>query len=79
MIDAIPIVTAFDQKSICFSVDIFSEGKEVGKASVILGKIGKDEPKVRFYQAYDIYINMSNEIYSKATESCIYASKVIWG
>lgn len=93
MIGAMPIVTAFNQKRMCFSVDIYEtingeEGK-IGKASVILGKTD-DEPEIKFYQVQTTHTYLSSDLsgscfmkddktYIAVAEACIYASMAIWG
>lgn len=95
MIGGMPIVTAFDQKRMCFSVDIYENNdnieNKIGKASVILGRNEGDEPEVKFYQVQTIYRYLSgdlakpgfsmesDETYFQVTSACKYASKAIWG
>lgn len=94
MIGSMPVVTAFDQKRMCFSVDIYEtnsawEEVKIGKASVILGKTEGDEPEVKFYQDQTEHTYLtdlaescsmrSDETYLQVTRACIYASKAIWG
>lgn len=94
MIGGMPIVTAFDRKRMCFSVDIYEKNdnteEKIGKASVILGRTEGDEPEVKLYQVQTIHTYLSgdlarscfmkhDETYLQVTRACIYASKAIWG